>query len=70
MAMTRKQFQGIADAVRAADETAVIEAEQYGAEVGWNVFRQTLCANLANYLATQNPNFDRHRFLVACGVED
>lgn len=29
----------------------------------------TVCSNLADYFQTDNKNFDRARFLEACGIE-
>lgn len=56
MAMTRKDFQLIADVIRNLDE--VIEPE------GMRI----LAEEMADALATTNANFDRARFVKACGV--
>jgi len=60
--MTRKDFQLIADVIKpwvTRDGTPGVE--------------DALCASIArdfaDRLASTNPNFDRARFLAACGVE-
>lgn len=54
--MTRKDFQLIADVLKNADEVADQQSIEAMAEM------------FADELATTNPNFDRARFLTACGV--
>jgi hypothetical protein len=55
MTMTRQHFQLIADVLHDAGLT--------------DEDRKYLSTLFANKLATTNPNFDRTRFLKACGVE-
>lgn len=52
--MTRKHFKLIADTIR---QTHMSVAD-----------RKALASNMADSLATTNPNFKRARFLEACGV--
>ena len=54
--MTRKHFQLIAD---------VIETYQFTDEQD----RRILASRMADALYSTNPNFDRYRFLAACGVK-
>jgi hypothetical protein len=56
--MTRKDYQLIAEVF--ADFGQIIELEE--------TIAADLARNLANALQADNPRFDRHRFLVACGV--
>ena len=56
--MTRKDFEAIASAIR----TAV------GVDSAWTDAAESIASELADYLATTNPRFDRARFLKACGV--
>jgi hypothetical protein len=52
--MTRKHFSAMAKAIAKAPIT--------------NEARKALARELAAICATTNPNFDRARFLAACGV--
>ena len=54
--MTRKDFQLIADVLRNADEII----DEQAMEALASMFTARLCET--------NPNFDRARFLTACGV--
>ena len=59
--MTRKDYQLIADAVRKA----------MTADHGWDT--RPICRtarDIADALASDNPRFDRARFLAACGVPE
>lgn len=58
--MTRKDFEAI----------AAIIAEQNTGEPGSvsTVAMSYLANDLADYLETRNPNFDRARFIRACGL--
>lgn len=53
--MTKKHFEAIAAIF--ADHPAIASAEVRS--LGWQ---------MADYFATQNPNFDRARFLAAAGI--
>lgn len=55
--MTRKDFELIAQTLRYADEIVDETAMEALADV------------FANALSNTNPNFDRARFLTACGVK-
>lgn len=57
--MTRKHFQAIADVLRFATER----------HAGDPCTRDQIAREMADFLATQNPNFKRTRFLDACGVD-
>ena len=65
--MTRKHFQAIADSLRDAKpphmgDPAVykVKLEQWG----------RTCERMADTMRGFNPNFDRERFLSACGYYD
>jgi hypothetical protein len=64
--MTKKHFESIA-AILARHKTWAPLGRSAkpvrGAIVG------SLARDLADYFATENPRFDRYRFLRACGVE-
>lgn len=67
--MTRKHFKAIAE-IFAANRQAIIEAGKItGADVHTqlrlNAVDAVMC-DIAGYLKTQNPNFDKARFLEAC----
>jgi len=55
MTLTRQHFQLIADAIRVTNFTNPQD-------------RIALASEFARKLADTNPNFDRTRFLTACGV--
>jgi hypothetical protein len=57
--MTRKDYQLIADVL-----------SKFTAEGGVTIERDAMAYDLADALAKDNPRFNRHRFLVACGVYD
>ena len=51
--MTRKHFKAIAEIINdAGDDVDAVER---------------LAGDLASYFKSENPNFDRDRFLTACG---
>jgi hypothetical protein len=58
--MTRKDFQLIADAVKRLQ----VFSNSGSDEISLGL----VAKELADALATTNPNFDRARFLTACGV--
>lgn len=60
--MTRKHFEAIAKIINA--RLAWADAVQYG----YIDATQKIANEMADYFATQNPNFDRARFLKACGL--
>lgn len=57
MTLTRQHFQLIADVLKRAKFNTT--------ELG----HRTICEDFADELAKTNPNFNRRRFLTACGVE-
>ena len=63
--MTRMQFVAIAETLRNSrpEDTAGMEDTGYDAWL-------TIVENMANTLAGFNSNFDRGRFLAACGYDD
>ena len=66
--MSRKHFIAIAAIIR--DERALIERlRMTPAEMTCRlVSLNNIARNLAGFLASTNPNFNRSRFLTACGV--
>lgn len=66
--MTRKDYVAIAEAIAASKlgEYADLEEAQYysGREDGVTV----VARNIADVMQSDNPRFDRSRFLKACGV--
>lgn len=57
--MTKKDYVAVAAAIRA-------EGEQVGA---CSMTIACIAARIARVFANDNPNFDRERFLTACGVQ-
>lgn len=62
--MTRKHFIAIANIVR----DLIIDAPAAGFDEGHTAGVEELARNMADYFVTENPNFDRARFLKACGL--
>ena len=64
--MTKKHFQAIAEILKE-------EFEQYGPNTTARTISKEisndLAKKMADYFKSENANFDRSRFLSACGVE-
>lgn len=68
--MSRKHFEALAAIVRELPHFTVGPALKGAADpeqVGENV-RNGAASMLADYCASENPSFDRGRFLAACGA--
>lgn len=69
--LTKKTFEAVAAIL---ESNTVPDVAQYAAgfDEGWATgmeeMRENIADELANYFATENPNFDREKFLNACGV--
>lgn len=61
MATSKKDYIAIAAVIKAASETRPVMSPRGT--------REYIAVKVADYFATQNPAFDRARFLQACGVE-
>lgn len=44
----------------------IVNVYAYGKNNAWD----NACKTLADYLKTDNPRFDRDKFLTACGIKD
>lgn len=62
--MTRKDSELIANAIREAGEDTYV-----GESTGYEFGRAVTANRIADSLTATNPQFDRSRFLRACGVE-
>jgi hypothetical protein len=63
--MTRKDYVIIANAIR----TQIELSKKYEEEES-RAGAQNIAYDLAWKLSEDNPRFDRHRFLVACGIDN
>ena len=61
MMMTRKDYVAIAALIKHQRESAERDDIQLGVEY--------IADSLAHFFKTDNPRFDRERFLKACGVQ-
>lgn len=59
--VTKKDFKAIADIVKQA--CGIYDKQEVSGEIAYDISH-----NLADYFATQNPYFDRQKFLDACGL--
>ncbi len=59
--LTRKDFKAIAGILK-NERTAATSQDGLGRIDG-------ICLEIADYLATKNPAFDRDKFLTACGIK-
>ena len=66
--MTRKNFEAIAAIVKDEVE-ATLPLSDPATIVGAAYGIEELAKSLADYFASDNPNFDRRRFLTACGLD-
>lgn len=64
--MTRKDYIKLA----AAMKEAMQETARSPRAIAWNDAVTYAAGRVADALASDNPRFDRARFLTACGVED
>ena len=62
MGLTKKNYVAIAKIIKERKEDIIDQAIVYGIEF--------ITQDLADYFATDNPLFDKKRFLIACGVEE
>lgn len=65
--MTRKDYVLIAQAIKWEHDTPGIDGERERAIVERAQFN--MASTIANALRTDNPRFDRERFMQACGFE-
>lgn len=62
MSMTRKDFEGMAKAIRSSRPENPLS--------GGHTIADRIAEEIATVCAKSNPQFDRTRFLRACGVEE
>jgi len=67
--MTRKHFKAIAELLRARRLRAQNDHEFGGPDYGVQCTIDEIAGDLASYFKSQNPRFDRERFLKAVGLE-
>jgi hypothetical protein len=63
--LTRKHYKAIAEIVETTTEKH--KTEGFGSLL-CNEVRNSITIELADYFAADNPQFDRDRFLEACGL--
>jgi hypothetical protein len=70
MALTRKDFQALADHIRIDCSPTQVRyvVEGQPAEVVAQVIQKHIAHTMADFCKSQNVRFDRERFLKACGV--
>jgi hypothetical protein len=64
--LTKKDFKAIADIIN-YEYTRFDDTSED--DVDGKIAIKDVAIRLADYLTTQNPRFDRYKFLTACGVE-
>jgi hypothetical protein len=63
MSLTRKHFKAMAEAINAEAKSLDIGSEEY-------LMVRRIAFDLATISKSENPNFDRAKFLQACGVSE
>ena len=63
--MTRKDYELIAAALAATNQHKATDDDY---REGWFAAASSVAHRLADSLASDNPRFDRARFLAACGI--
>lgn len=66
--LTRKHFAAIASCIPSRADDTVQDIWEGAYAVGFNEARIQIAKALADVCKHENPNFDRARFLTACGV--
>ena len=64
--MDEKDFKAVAEIIKAGIDVTVIHSTT---EPNTTI-KGNIAEKLADYFATQNPRFDRERFMAACGLGD
>ena len=62
--LTKKDFKAVTEIIKACIDVTVI----YSTTEPNTTIKGILAKDLADYFATQNPQFDRERFMKACGL--
>ena len=62
--LTKKDFKAVAGIIKASIDVTII----YSTTEPHTTIKGNIAKELANYFATQNPRFDRDRFMQACGL--
>ncbi len=65
--VTRKDYKAIAEIIEVNTEK---HKQQGTGSLLCDTVRKSIALELADYFATDNPKFDRQKFLNACGLED
>ncbi len=63
--LTRKDFKAIANIIKRNRTRIGIEDVEQLCN-GLSCLRPAIIGDIADYLVTQNPRFDRQKFLIAC----
>ena len=66
--MTRKDYVAIAAAIKEAMQTEAYQDAVLAAPSGAKYFAFHIAQNIARAMGSDNPRFDRARFLTACGI--
>ena len=59
--MTKKDFVAIAQIIKENSHDLIVNYS-----TNWDGWRNDMVDGFADYFATQNPNFDRDKFIKAC----
>jgi len=67
--LTQKDFKAVADVI-ANNHTHLDDCDADYYQGGRYDSANSIAGQLADYFATQNPRFDRSRFMQACGLTE
>ena len=66
--LTKKHFKAIAEIVSESQDLVCADDLAHLSTGLWRIKPHDFCNKLADYFAADNPQFDRERFLSACGL--
>ena len=65
--LTKKDFKAVAEIIKR--QSTPRESDDVIIAIMARNIGQVYASELADYFATQNPHFDRERFMAACGLK-
>ena len=70
MELTRKRFEEIAGIIKKSFRDIEEELKKYPPSLTTESANRIFCNNFASWLSTENPRFNKDKFMNACMVKD